>query len=983
MPDVRLRVARILNKPENSFSGLGMLTPGQPSIFELGECAVDLGRRELRIRGVSVPIGGRAFEIIEALVRSSGELVSKDELMSRIWPGSIVEENTLQVHISAVRKALGPLRGMLRTESGRGYRMLGQWSVRQQTASPGFAQLPDFARLEPEPAAVPAQQPFQTNLSASASLLIGRERAVRQLLDLLSAYRAVTLTGPGGIGKTALALEVARNLFSGFAGDGWLVELASLSNPDLVPTAIASVLGLRVSGERISAEAVARGIGERRLLLVLDNCEHVVDAAAAQVETIVRLCPSATLLVTSREVLRVEGEYVYRVPTLNVPSRKDDGQDEALDHSAVELFVTRTRALASDFSAHAENLPTIADICRHLDGIPLAIELAAARAATLGLGEVASHLDDRFRFLTGGRRTALPRHQTLRAALDWSYELLPEAEQRLLRYLTIFAGDFSLDAAIAVAGAGSPAGVVDDLANLVAKSLITADLNEEIVQYRLLSTTRLYALEKLRGAGDYREAARRHAEHYLAFFTPAEAESESRPQSEWLALYGRHLDNVRAALDWAFSRDGDSQIGILLTVAAVPLWVQLSLLGECHERVEVALSRVSADSAAARTRMQLSAALGWSLMYGVGRAREAGPAWERTLELAEQLGDAEYQRRALWGLCIDQFNNGAFRTALDFARRYAALANRSDAIDLVMADRILATSWHYLGDQNSARRHIDQVIARLDTLAQQPQIVRLRFDHRVSAHYFQARILWLQGLVDEARRVVEHNIVEGHAIGHALTFCSVLGQGACPIAYMAGDYEAAARYGAMLLDHTERHPVRLWHLWARCFNAVVGIKRGDLGALGVLRAELDQAGDARFLPRFLLPLAELAAALGEAGEVAQGLATVDETLSHCRARGEGWYIPELLRIRGELLLLQAAERSSNEAADCFRDALKTAGEQGMLFWELRAALSLARLLVGQDRRDEARGVLQPVHDRVTEGFDTPGIRAARRLLESL
>lgn len=804
-----------------------MITQGQSSIFELGECAVDLGRRELRIRGVAVPIGGRAFEIIEALVRSSGELVSKDELMSRVWPGSIVEENTLQVHISAVRKALGPLRGMLRTESGRGYRMLGQWSVQQETVAP------EFARLEPEPAPIPAQLRSQTNVSAATSLLIGRDKAIRQLLDLLSAYRAVTLTGPGGIGKTALALEVVRNVLADFDGDGWLVELASLSNPDLVPTAIASVLGLRVSGERISAEAVARGIGARRLLLMLDNCEHVVDAAADQVETIVRLCPAATLLVTSREVLRIDGEYVYRVPTLDVPSRGDDGQGEALDHSAVELFVMRTRALDSDFSAQAENLPTIADICRHLDGIPLAIELAAARAATLGLGEVASHLDDRFRFLTGGRRTALPRHQTLRAALDWSYELLPEAEQRLLRYLTIFAGDFSLDAAIAVAGAGSPAGVVDNLANLVAKSLVIADLGEEVVQYRLLSTTRLYALEKLRSAREHHEAARRHAEHYLAFFAPAEAESESRPQTEWLAVYGRHLDNVRAALDWAFSPDGDPQIGILLTVAAVPLWVQLSLLGECHERVKAALSRVGEDAVAARTRMQLSAALGWSLMYGVGRAREAGPAWASTLELAEQLADAEYQRRALWGLCIDQFNNGEFRTALDFARRYAALANASDAIDLVMADRILATSWHYLGDQNSARRHIDQVIARLDTLAQQPQIVRLRLDHRVSAHYFQARILWLQGLVDEARRVVEHNIVEGRAIGHALTFCSVLGQGACPIAYMAGDYEAAARYGAMLLDHTERHPVRLWNLWARCFNAVVGIKRGDLGALGV------------------------------------------------------------------------------------------------------------------------------------------------------
>jgi predicted ATPase len=912
------------------------------------------------------------------LVAAAGELVTKDDLMGLVWPGAIVEENTLQVHISAIRKALGPDRGLLQTTSGRGYRLLGTWRIHQASA------LAERAALAPVP--LPPVQSFQTNFPVVASELIGRAAAVQHLRDLLSAYRAVTLTGPGGIGKTTLALEVVRGLLLDFGGEGWLVELVSLSDPGLVPSAVAGVLGLNLVGSEISAEAVARAIGERKLLLVLDNCEHVIDAAASVAETVVRLCPHTTVLATSREVLRIEGECVYRVPPLGVPSEDEQESADVLGHSAVQLFIARIRALASDFSPDNEDFKIIAAICRHLDGIPLAIEFAAARAATLGLLQVASLLNDRFNLLTGGRRTALPRHQTLRATLDWSYDLLPETEAAMLRRLAVFAGDFSLDAVLAMAGNLPMPHVVDDIANLVAKSLIVANLRGELAQYRLLETTRLYALERLRSADEHREAARRHAAYYLELFAPAEADSEAQPQAEWLAVYGRHIDNVRAGLDWAFSPDGDPRIGVALTIAVVPLWVQLSLLSECRERVERALASLDGDAAApARPRMQLYAALGWSLLYGVGRAREAGPALATTLELAEGLDDTGYRLRALWGLCINQFNNGEFRTALAFARRFADLvANSTDAVDLMMGDRLLATALHYLGDQKNARHHIDRVVVQLTALAQQPQIVRVRFDMRVSTHYFQARILWLQGFADQALRMVEDNIEEGRAIGHALTFCSVLGQGACPLALLAGDLDAATRYGVMLLDHTERHPVRLWHLWARCFNGLVTAKRGDLaGGLRVLRDELEQAGEAKFLPRFLLLLGELAACLGETGEVVQGLATVDDTLARCKTRDEGWYLAELLRIKGELLLQQAADQSISAAEDCFREALGVAREQGALFWELRVTLSLARLRKKQDRLGEARQILAPVYDRFTEGFATADMRSARVILESL
>jgi len=383
--------------------------------------------------------------------------------------------------------------------------------------------------------------------------------------------------------------------------------------------------------------------------------------------------------------------------------------------------------------------------------------------------------------------------------------------------------------------------------------------------------------------------------------------------------------------------------------------------------------------------MQLTWALGWSLMYGVGRAREASSAWITTLELAERLNDTTYRLRALWSSCIDQFNNGDLRTALAFARRFSDLATDSgDAIDLMMADRLLATAQHYFGDQEAGRYHIDRALAQLATLAQQPQIVRVRFEMRVSTHYFQARILWLQGLAEQALKVVQHNVEEGEAIGHALSFCSVLGQGACPITFWAGDFDAAERYGAMLLDHAERHPIRLWQIWARCFKGLVMAGRGDAdGGLKVLRAELEQAGEARFLPRFLLLLGELAACLGKTGEFALGLETVDEAIARCEARDEGWYIAELLRIKGEILATHDRTDAEAAAAEHFMQSLNRAHRQEALAWELRAATSLARLRQRQRRVAEARELLGSIYGRFTEGFATADLVQAKTVLEQL
>jgi predicted ATPase/DNA-binding winged helix-turn-helix (wHTH) protein len=638
-------------------------------------------QRMLLDDGEPLRLGSRALDVLITLVEHAGETVSKEQLIARAWPDTVVDEGALRVHVSALRKALGDGRAGRRyitNNPGRGYTFVAP-----------------VARGHAQPAtASPSGASDSNNLPAALTRIVGRDDIIAALSTQLARRRFLTIVGPGGIGKTTVAVAVAVTVRGSYKDGVWFVGLASLSDPDLVPSALGAALEIHPSGAN-PVPGLAAWLRDKAALIVLDSCEHVIGAAAALAEAVLKAAPDVNILTTSREPLRAEGESLHRLPALELPSDSADlAAGDALRYSAVQLFNERASAAVDGFALADTDVPAVLEICRRLDGIPLALELAAARVDAFGVRDLAAHLDDRFRLLTTGRRTALPRHQTLGAALDWSYQLLPEEERKVLCRLSVFAGDFPMEAAVAVTADPGPSEVVDHVANLVGKSLVTADPHGGDTRYRLLDTTRLYALEKLKSSGEYQQTARRHAEYYRDFFAPAEAESESRPQAKWLAIYGRHLDNVRAGLDWAFSPEGDAQIGVALTVAVVPLWEQLSLLGECRERVARALAALEGDEAVtARPRMQLSAALGWSLMYGVGRAREAGPAWATTLDLAERLDDTGYRLRALWSLCIDQFNNGELRGALEFARRFAALAAQtSDAIDLMMADRLLATA---------------------------------------------------------------------------------------------------------------------------------------------------------------------------------------------------------------------------------------------------------------------------------------------------
>jgi predicted ATPase/DNA-binding winged helix-turn-helix (wHTH) protein len=952
--------------------------PNPERVYMSQRWEIDLGQRELRAHGVPVPIGNRAFEIISVLVQSAGKLVSKDDLMGRVW-GSIVEENTIQVHISAIRKALGPDRGMLKTTSGRGYRLLGSWTMRQEQHA--SAELIYFEQARK------SVRPFLTNLPSRTSDLIGRDGAEQHLRNLLSAYRAVTLTGPGGIGKTSLALEVARNLFPTFQGDAWLIELVSLSDPNLVPSAVAGVLGLKLGSKEISPRSVAAAIGGKKLLLVLDNCEHVVDSVASLAETVVRMCPRTTVLATSREPLRIEGEHLCRVLPLDVPSQNPAEPYDILEHSSVQLFIARIMALRSDFSADGDSLTAISAICRHLDGIPLAIELAAARAATLGPQQVASRLDDRLALLTGGRRTALPRHQTLRATLDWSYELLPDWERRLLRHLAVFPAGFTLEAATAVASDANSVGstVVEGIANLVAKSLVTWDGSTPSNRWRLLETIRVYALEKLAKSDEDEPAARRHAEFFRGFVAPSALASRSRPSIEEIARYGREIDNVCVALDWSFSPVGDPAIGIMLTVAYVPVWTHWSMMGECQRRIERALRAVASQAKPdVRHEMQLLSALGLTMLLRRGVGPEMSAVLTSALAAAERLDDADYRLRALWGLYVDHLTRGYYQAALALAERFRWHATTSaDPADQLIGDGMIGEALHVLGNQIDARRHIERMLDRYVAPIDWSDKIRFQFDQRTAARCFHSRILWLQGFADQAMRIAAGTVEDALAIDHPVSVLLALVYGACPVALLAGDLPAADGFVRMMLDLSAKHEVDAWNVAGRCFKGVLLIRRDDIVAgLEELRPALPRLPKTAFL-NYVQFLAESARGLGRAGEVAKGLLTIEEALARCERSEEGWYVAELLRVKGELLLQDSGDQSAVAADQYFGRAIEVARRQGALMWELRSATSLAGLRVRQSRHDEARQILAPVYNRFTEGFETTDLHSARTMLDSL
>jgi predicted ATPase/DNA-binding winged helix-turn-helix (wHTH) protein len=946
----------------------------------MGEPAISFGpfrllsaQRLLLEGNRSVRLGSRAFDILTALVERAGEVVSKEELIARAWPTTFVDEANLKIQVSALRRALGDGQGGNRyvaTVVGRGYNFVAP--IRKE----------EPLRASTSPTIAPAAP---HNLPFATTRMIGREEIVTTLVTRLARHRLVSVAGPGGIGKTTVALAVAERMIGAYEHGVWRVDMAPLRDPGLVPSAVATVLGLEIRAKDPLSGLVA-ALRDHRVLLLLDNCEHVIDAAAGLAAAVLSGASGVKILATSREPLGVQGERVHRLGPLSSPEPSPGlTATEAAAFPAVQLFVERVTAIVEDFTLTDANAALAAAICRRLDGLPLAIEFAAPRVEVLGIEGVAARLDDRIRLLGTQRRATLPRHRTMRAVIDWSYGLLSQDEQRFFRALSIFAGGFAVEAAavVAVDAATAGADAIDRLADLVAKSLVVADVSGAKPRFRLLDTTGAFALEKLDANGEREAIARRHAEYYRILFENAEGEAATRPTEEWLPECTREIDNLRVALDWAFSSDGDGLVGVALTNAAFPLWMRLSLLEECRGRAHQALGAFGAgETGNPREQMRLHAALGAS----TSNPDEMGAALTKTLEIARSLGDIEYQLRALRGLYFYHSASSPYRVALPFAETFHDLtASGSDLNGRLFGERMVGIAKHFIGDQAGARRHLEQGLSNYPPaepgreIAPFRDIIRFGTDSRGSAHVFLARVLWLQGFPDQAVRTAETGIAEALAADHELSLCYALTLAACQVALWVGNLPAAERYTGMLLDHSRKHHLPLWSELGARLQSVVYLKSHNFNAgLRLLPVGPDEIPAGNF--NFLFLLGELADALAQAGRTAEALRLVDQGIDLSDA---DWLTPELFRLKGELLLAQRTFGASETAEHLFRQAQDEARRQEALSWELRATTSLAGLLRNQGRSASAIACLQPIYERFTEGFGTADLTAAKQLLDDL
>lgn len=943
--------------------------------FTFGSFRLIPAQRILSDDGNPMHLGSRALDILAALTERAGETVTKEQLIARAWPDMVVDEGALRVHVAALRRALRDGRGgnrFITNIPGRGYSFVAP--VRRE---PGRE---TAVRLNP--------QALGNNLPAQLTRVIGRTEIIATIVARAVQQRFLTIVGPGGVGKTTVAVAAAGALGDSYSDGVWFVGLGSLQEPALVTSAISAAMG-GTPGVGDPLSSLLAWLRDKHALIILDNCEHVINAVAAAAEAMLKAAPQVTILATSREALRAEGEWLLRLPSLEVPPEGSGlTAAEALSFPAVELFSERATAALGGLGLADADIPAALEICRHLDGVPLAIELAAAQVDVFGVRGLAARLDDRFAVLTKGRRTALPRQQTLRATIDWSYELVPESERRLLCRLSVFPAGFTLEAAGAVMSESddAPAVVDEGIANLVAKSLVSRDGSTPAGRWRLLETIRAYALEKLAEIGEVSIAARRHAEFFRDLIVPAGTNEVLRLSIDDVARYGREIDNVRAALDWSFSQGGDAAIGVALTAAFAPVWLHLSLVIECRERAERAVEILAPGfNLGAPLERRLHIALAVALILTMGPVDRTRAVVAKARELAESVDDVEAQLRTLWAQWSVEFTTGECGAARATVRRFSEVARRTGDEGLVLvADRLIGNMRRIAGRPSEARMLLERVLERYAAPKNQRHRILFHYDQHVLARATLAHVLCLQGYVDQAKEQARISFEEAGTSDDGFSRCWALQYAVCPIALMTGDMAVADHAVASMNDLAARLDATLWKILGSFWEGKLLVERREFArGSALLQKALDKCDQTGWRICNAEFLGVLAQGLAGLGQLDTALITVDKALARAEQSGERYSIPELLRIKGEVLLQQATNAGQSAGEDCLLDAIAAAREQGALFWELRAALSLARLRTNQNRQDEANQILGPVYDQFTEGFEAADLKQAKSLLEQL
>jgi predicted ATPase/DNA-binding winged helix-turn-helix (wHTH) protein len=935
-----------------------------PEVFSFGPFRIVPKARLLERDGNPTSLGSRAFDLLCLLISRPGEVVSKGDLMARAWPGLTVDESSLRFHITQLRRVLSNGKdgeSYVDNVPGRGYcfvapvvcdgSMPHQASSREPVASQGFQDLP------PKP-----------------GRLIGRDAALSALAEHLAARRFVTLRGPGGIGKTTLAIALAHQLAGTFRDGVRFVDLGSLKNAHLVATAVTSTLGLVVPVGDPTPRLI-EALRDRELLLVLDNCEHVVEAVAGLAENIHRHAPSVSILATSRESLDAASEFVSELAPLEIPPEGLREGSTIGQYSSSHLFMECAIATGYRGAISDADAKVIARICRKLDGVPLAIELVASRLSAHSLIEIDELIEGRLRLAWRGRRSAPSRHQSLSAALDWSYDFISPNERSLLEYLSVFPGAFTLQGALALAGnlVGSDA-ILDSLEQLVAKSLVTSSPRTGQARFRLLETTRAYATEKLAASGAIQAAKLRHAQYVLEALTPRTYEPGGQRPGGWTHRV-EILPDARAAVDWVYSDTGVADLRIPLAAVCARLFVELNLLDECRVWAGRAIGALDDSLSYHAAKVELLWAFGHAAMFTERNSHQCESALRSGLDLAQAVGDLQNQFRLLSRLHALYRRTGERRRLLEVALLADAVATKlGDPAAFARAQTYLGIAYHLSGDQQLAQEKLQAGEAGDAAI---PVLPIDHFAYPRGPRIMSCTNLWLLGFPDQAIDVA-NRLMDIRSNPDLAMYCAGLCFAARVFRWV-GDLDALEEAADRLADHSRKHGLGPFQ------NASAALK----GELHVARGAVDEGVELlrSSLPRMLADRLELysgavAIALVE-GLAAQGkhtdaLVSIQARIDAVAVQGDSWEMPELLRVRGEL---RARCGDLSGAGQDFRAATELAERQSALSWRLRVATSGARLAAPGQPAARAISALRQTLTRFTEGSDTADLRVAREFLE--
>ncbi len=952
--------------------------------FSFGPFHLYPGKRILEKNGKAVSLGSRAFDMLVAMVQRHGAVLTPGELMAAAWPGLAVEDSNVRVQIANLRRALRPGADgpdYIANVAGRGYCFVAPVTR--------IAAVEDSPATTPKPRRTPPAPPPDAGTQTSGSIpdfpppldgAIGREACVAELAEVVSERRLVTVVGAAGAGKTTLAILVAHAIGS-FAGSMVFVDLSLVDRDEMVAEAVASAIGyIPPAGDLIPG--LLEVLSARRLLVVLDNCEHVISAAASLSQQIVQGTRNITLLNTSREALRVREETVYLLrPLASPPHSARLTTEQALVWPAIQLFMERAREGGARGTFSDEEAGIVAGLCRRLDGNPHAIGLVASRVGTYGVQGVADLFASQFALQWQGRRDDAPRHQTVEALINWSYNLLPESDRLVLQRLSVFSGDFPLGAAIAVTsdGAVDAFHVREAVGKLADKSLVTVSAESGEAHLRLLETTKAYAMARLARLPDGNQFARRHALYYADQLRTISG-NHAPSQAGSVPLRALDIANIRAALEWAFSTGQDSALATTMWCLAAPLFLELGLVRECKRNCVRSLDELPDEFRSTATELRLLKSTAMTCFAGADYGAVMKQVLERGLALSRQLGDNDSTFHFLTGLHLQTITNGEFQNSVLVCEQYSSLASTyGGRAEAVIAGWMTGSSLHYTGDLVGADARF---AASTQLVAEQGMRPQHYFEvmEEIIAGINSARVKWALGMQAQALQLAMDVIRAGHSMPGTLAMRVTL---CFHILLSSGWYEQAQD----LIEDLENLSID-YNTSVR--RQVINVNRGyllyQLGRNEAAIEHLRQCLAGLPPPKMSVVRTDALQTLAEAqclsGNAVAALEAINEAIELSEETKGKFSFPDLLRTRAEVLLsLPGVEQGEVETALLLAES--SARKQGALLWELRVARTLANFRASQGKKKEAKETLERVYSRFTEGFDTNDLKAAAETIRSL